>query len=154
MRELSHRNFTVIGKAWERYVDFPGNVKYYNTIEYDKYPEIYNTCDIFLSCAVMEGGGPAGLIEAMHSNLFPVVSDTGNAREYIIHRYNGLIFPIDSDYRTICDLIEMAYTLTPQETLPYNDVWQTVRDYTWENYALQMSSIIKGDSFDPSNSSS
>ena len=143
MKALQERKFILIGKDWK--YEFPGNVTYYDRIDYEKYPEIYKQCDVFLSCSTLEGGGPGGLIEAMHSNLIPVVSDTGNAREYIVDNYNGLIFPIDEPTEVICDLINKAYTMRPEESIPFNDVWQTVRHFNWDSYALNMKEIITDD---------
>jgi len=62
---------------------------------YEEYPKVYSECSVYLSCSKLEGGGPNSLIEAMHANLVPVVSDTGNAREYITNGYNGYIFDKD-----------------------------------------------------------
>jgi glycosyltransferase involved in cell wall biosynthesis len=136
-------DFIVVGKNWPK-ENFPLNVTYHEDVPYESYPEIYGKCDVFLSCAKLEGGGPGGLIEAMHSNIFPVVSDTGNAREYIVDGYNGHIFPIDATATQISELIRKAYKADIQESLPYNDIWQTVQHYNWDAYASQMKDIING----------
>jgi glycosyltransferase involved in cell wall biosynthesis len=137
-------NFKVIGKDWNGNLIQLPNVEYLDNLPYENYPEEYGKCDVFLSCATLEGGGPGGLIEAMHSNLFPVVSDTGNSREYIMQGYNGFIFPIDSKPEAIVSIIKDAYKASPQDSLPYNDIWQTVQHYTWDYYAVQMKEIIDG----------
>jgi glycosyltransferase involved in cell wall biosynthesis len=141
MWKLPEVKFTVVGKGWGR---FPSNVTYYDNLDYEKYQDIYNSCDVFLSCARLEGGGPAGLIEAMHCNMFPVVSDTGNAREYIVNDYNGFIFPINATPDRIAELVMNAYKMHPEENLPYNDIWQTIQHYTWNTYAGLMKEIING----------
>ena len=82
------------------------------------------------------------MIEAMHSNVFPVVSDVGNAREYIVQGYNGFIFRLDATPEKVAELIEQAYLRNPKLIPPYNDVSDTVAHYTWENYRAQMRSII------------
>lgn len=112
---------------------------------YSAFPTIFHTCSVYLSCSKLEGGGPNSLIEAMHANLVPVVSDTGNARQYIVDGYNGFIFPLDATPEEVVSLIEKAYLLNPQNALPYADIWQTVQQYTWANYALNMKEIITGD---------
>lgn len=139
---LPNRKFILVGKDWK---NLPSNVEYHENFVYESYPGKYSYCDIFLSCATLEGGGPAGLIEAMHANLVPVVSDTGNAHEYITNGYNGFIFPINENPEEIVKLIEKSYTLSPQNTMPYNDIWQTVRQFTWDAYALQMKEIMLQD---------
>lgn len=131
--------FRLIGKNWSS-----NNIDQLD-VPYEKYPEEYKNCSVYLSCSKLEGGGPNSLIEAMHSNLVPVVSDTGNARQYIVDGYNGFIFPLDATAEQIAELIEKAYKLNPQDSIPYNDVWQTVRNYTWENYSLNMKEIITND---------
>jgi len=135
--KLSGRKFMFIGKGWP-----DGDGK---EIPYSQYPEEYARCSVYLSCSKLEGGGPNSLIEAMHANLIPVVSDTGNARDYIQHGYNGFIFPVDSRPSYVAKLIERAYEFRPQDQLPFNDVWRTVTQFTWANFAMQMKEIILGD---------
>lgn len=144
MRKVSDHSFILVGKDWPE-EELPEHVKYYENIPYAAYPEIYSKCDVFLCCAALEGGGPGGLIEAMHSNIVPVMSDTGNARQYITDTYNGFIFPTNSDAKHIAELIRKAYLINPQDRLPYNDIWQTVRQYTWDNYRIQMREILTDD---------
>jgi glycosyltransferase involved in cell wall biosynthesis len=136
--------FTIIGKDWPEYITSRANVDYKNNLEYEKYQDEYEKCDVFLSCATLEGGGPGGLIEAMLSNIVPVVSDTGNARQYIVDGYNGFIFPTDANSDVVAEMIRKAYEANPQDSLPYNDIWQTAQHYTWDFYALQMKEIIDG----------
>jgi glycosyltransferase involved in cell wall biosynthesis len=137
---LPTRLFKFVGKNWKA-----------NEFDYKDYPSLYSECSVYLSCSKLEGGGPNSLIEAMHANLVPVVSDTGNARQYIQHGYNGFIFGHDATPEYIASLIERAYKLKPQnEPLPtspatFNDVWQSISNYTWDNYSLQMKEIITGD---------
>ena len=135
---LPHRSFIVLGRDWQ----FPqSNVEMCNPLYID-YPSYYEKCSIYLSAARLEGGGPNSLIESMHANLLPVVSDTGNSRDYITHGYNGLIFPIDSQAEHIASLIERAYTMNPKKVFPFNDVWKTVTDYNWKNYGAQWTEYL------------
>ena len=132
MNLLPNRNFRILGEGW----GLVGNCGY------EDYPRHFADCSVFLSCSKLEGGGPNALIEAMHANLIPVVSDTGNAREYIKHGYNGFIFPIDSKPEHIAELIERAYDMEPKLNFPFNDIWETVKDFTWPNYAKQFSEYL------------
>ncbi len=142
MKLLPNRKFILLGKRWNTIED-TGNLDFVEDLTYEKsYPEVYGLCSVFLSCSKLEGGGPNSLIEAMHANLVPVVSDTGNAQQYIVNGYNGYIFPHDSSAEHVASLIEQAYQLKPQDFVPYNDIWQTVRSYTWPNYTLQMKEIM------------
>lgn len=131
----NHRTFHFIGSGWINRIND----------NYADYPEEYKECSVYLSCSKLEGGGPNSLIEAMHANLVPVVSDTGNARQYIQDGYNGYIFPHTATAQDIANLIEKAYALVPQNAIPYNDVWQTIKSFTWDAYSLQMYELITGD---------
>lgn len=135
MRLLPNRDFMFLGTGWKDGLPVP----------YEMYPDYFNKCSVYLSCSKLEGGGPNSLIEAMHANLIPVVSDTGNARQYITHGYNGFIFPVDATPEHVASLIERAYRFRPQDELPFNDVWKTVGHYTWDSYGIQMKEIITGD---------
>ena len=104
---------------------------------------MYQKCSVYLSCSKLEGGGPNSLIEAMHANLIPVVSDTGNARDYIVHGTNGFIFPVDSTAEHVASLIERAFKFNPKRNFPFHDIWQTVRDFTWTNYANQVAEYLQ-----------
>lgn len=131
---LPNKKWLFVGKGWQDCKELP----------YELYPQAYSECSVYLSCSKLEGGGPNSLIEAMHANLIPVVSDTGNAREYIKHGYNGFIFPLDATAEYVASLIERAYKFKPQDEPPFIDVWQSVLPFTWENYSLQMKEIITG----------
>jgi glycosyltransferase involved in cell wall biosynthesis len=133
---LLQRDAIFIGKDW-------WNVT--SPVEYKDYPEVFSKCSVYLSCSKLEGGGPNSLIEAMHSNLVPVVSDTGNAQQYIVDGYNGFIFPHDATPEYVAELIEKAYKLNLQDSLPYADIFGTVKDCTWKNYTLNMREIITND---------
>ena len=144
----SPRKYTLIGKDWPRWqhfgelFDLP-NFRYLE-LDYTGYAKVYAECDVFLSCSTLEGGGPNSLIEAMHANLTPVASDTGNSNEYIQHGYNGFIFPINSSHEHVCDLIEKAYKLNTKMKPPYNDVWQTVQDFNYDAYSKQWNEVFTG----------
>jgi glycosyltransferase involved in cell wall biosynthesis len=144
----SKRKFHLIGRDWERWQHFGElfnlpNFKYIKA-DYSEYPRLYAECDVFLSCSTLEGGGPNSLIESMHANLMPVASDTGNAREYITHGYNGFIFPTNSSHEHVCDLIERAYNLNTRMMPPYNDVSTSVESFNYDNYASQWKQIMTG----------
>ncbi len=124
--------FRIVGPGWPIIVLNNPNVEYFRCPHYEDYPSLYAPCSVFLSCAKLEGGGPNALIESMHMGIVPVVTDTGNAREYIFHGHNGFIYPVDKiSVDLIKHYIDKALAL---ET----DVSKTVEDYTWENYAKEI----------------
>lgn len=143
---LPNRQFKLMGNNWESLYT---NKSYMNVslwdFKYEEYPDWYAKCSVYLSCSKLEGGGPNSLIEAMHANLVPVVSDTGNARQYIVDGYNGFIFPLDATPEQVAELIEKAYKVNIHTAMPYADIWQTVREHTWPKYAMNMKEIITGD---------
>ena len=144
---LPERYFYFVGKDWGSItsLDENGRTTLFNDVEYQTYQAFFKECSVYLSCSKLEGGGPNSLIESMHANLVPVVSDTGNARQYIVDGYNGFIFGHDATPEQVAELIEKAYKLAPQDSLPYADVWQSVKNCTWENYSLNMKEIITND---------
>lgn len=141
----SPRRFIVMGELWSTWRDrFPANVHYVTTTPIDP-RQYYEDCDVFLSASTFEGGGPKSLIDAMQANLMPVAADTGNARDYIEHGHNGLIFPVDADAAHVADLLEQAYDLEPHLTSPYLDVSDSVSRFTWPNAAREIARLISGD---------
>lgn len=139
---MPHRKFIILGKEWERDIEARPNVTIIDP-DYSKYPEIYSKCSVYLSCSHLEGGGPNSLIESMHSNMIPVSSITGNARDYICHGFNGYLFPSDSKPEYIASLIDKAFNLDPKQNFPFKDVWETVTEYNWTAYAKQWSEYLE-----------
>lgn len=135
---LPHRQFKYLGSGWKSGFSLP----------YQDYPTIYKECSVYLSASKLEGGGPNSLIEAMHSNIFPVASRTGNSEQYIVNGYNGFLFDHNASAEHVADLIEQAYLKKPRLLPPYNDVSDTVKSYTWESYASQVKSILTGVYYD------
>ncbi len=107
------------------------NVAIIEDVPYDQYPGIYSQCDVYLSCSTVEGGGPNSMLEAMMSNIVPVVSDVGNAREFIVQGSNGFIFPLGSSSSEVISLIEKAYKLKPEGS----DIYETVQSFTWKEFS-------------------
>lgn len=139
---LPDRKFLLLGKGWN--LPILPNLTYLPDRPYSEYPSHYATCDVYFSPSKVEGGGPNSLIEAMHANLFPVASDTGNARQYITSGYNGLIFPVSAKASEVSKLIEQAYLKRPKLLPPYSDVSETVASFTWDNWAKQITECLTG----------
>lgn len=138
--KMSHRSFVFLGTGWDAMAAYP-NARLLSE-PYSEYPAVYQKCSVYLSCSKLEGGGPNSLIEAMHANLVPVASDTGNSRDYISHGVNGYIFTSDSTAEEVCNLIKQAFTLDVLSRTGAQDVYQTVSDFTWESYAAKVKSIL------------
>jgi len=122
--------YVIVGRSWPEDITNQKNVTYHREIHYDKYPSIYASCDTYLSCSTLEGGGPNALIEAMHCNMVPVVSNTGNANEYITNAHNGFILPLSATARDYIDRINRAHSIK-------TDISKTVATFTWESFCLE-----------------
>jgi glycosyltransferase involved in cell wall biosynthesis len=134
VKSLPHRNFTLIGRHWNRYARFEEllalpNFKYLS-LSYRDYPRAYATFDVFLSISSLEGG-PIPLIEAMMCNSVPVASRTGFAPDVIEHGQNGYIFEIEDGPERVSALIERAFALD-------TDVRKTVERFSWDRFSAEI----------------
>ncbi len=132
VKEMRDTRFLLIGKGWEKYSLYEalinlGNIEYVSP-SYKEYPYYYAKMNVFLSTSLIEGG-PIPLIEAMACNRFPVVSDTGFARDLITNGENGFLFPINSDAHSVCSLLRNAMHNT------HLDISGTVDQYTWNHFS-------------------
>lgn len=135
-KAMPERQFKILGKNWEHYPKYPelvslDNMTILQNVPYEDYPEIYSSCDVFLSCSTLEGGGPVPLVEAMSANLVPVASNTGNSSYYIINRYSGYIFEVDWSVERMVEMINLAF-------LNKIDVSKTVEHLKWETYGKEV----------------
>jgi glycosyltransferase involved in cell wall biosynthesis len=136
IKKMPERQFVLLGKDWEKWENFreleaQKNLEIKQNISYSEYPSIYSTCDVYFSASVLEGGGPHSLIEAMLSNLFPVVTMTGNYAEYIINAYNGFYFKPTEKLENIVTFLNIAFTMD-------TDVSRTVQGFTWEMFTREV----------------
>ncbi len=138
---LPHKHFILLGKDWDDFASFK-NVTIGKT-DYKDYWSIYKECTVYLSCSKLEGGGPNSLIEAMHTNIVPVVSDTGNARDYIQHGKNGFIFSLNSGHEEVVKLIEKAYEFDADKNNSGRDISETVTKFTWKSYGYQVKKYLQ-----------
>ena len=131
---LRNRELVLVGRHWEHYErieDLRAATNFtYRELPYDQYPSFYDKIDVFVSPSRVEGG-PIPVLEAMISNVVPVVSRTGFAEDLIAHGENGYVFDIDAPVDEIASLIERAYTTGA-------DIRATVEQYSWERYSRQI----------------
>ncbi|MBC2669069.1 glycosyltransferase [Novosphingobium piscinae] len=139
VKALPHRQFTLLGRNWNRYARFEElrlqNNFHYTSAGYRDYPRIYSTFDVFLSLSSLEGG-PIPLVEAMMCNAIPVASRTGFAPDLIEHGQNGYIFDIDAGAEQVAALIEQAYA-NPA------DVRATVERYSWDRFSADIVALAE-----------
>jgi glycosyltransferase involved in cell wall biosynthesis len=117
VKYMPERHFYMIGRYWDQYekydelISFP-NFTYFENEEYEKYPDLYNKIDIFISPSTLEGG-PVPVLEAMLSNCFPIASKTGFCPDVINH----------ADSKTV-------------------DVRATAMEYSWENCSKKLDQLF------------
>jgi glycosyltransferase involved in cell wall biosynthesis len=139
IKKMPHRRFILLGRNWDKYSGYEDlirlpNLKYINSLPYEKYPEYYSHMDVFVSPAILEGG-PVPLIESMMCNVVPVASITGFAPDIIKHGENGFLFPPESNEDEICLLIEKAFQLK-------TDVRKSIEHLTWEHFSLNIQKLL------------
>ena len=139
---MTEYNFILVGKGWSNYENFQEmlslpNFTYVEPLDYSEYPNLYSEMKVFVSTSDIEGG-PIPLMEAMMSNVMPVVSDTGFASDIIINGKNGYIFPVNENIEIIANLVKKAF-------LNKNDVRQSVLNYSWKNFSRKIIKVILTD---------
>lgn len=129
---IKDKEIVLIGKGWEKFdkfkqmMDLP-NFEYVDT-EYHNYPDLYASMSVFVSVSNVEGG-PIPLLEAMISNVVPVVGDTGFSKDIVLNGINGYIYNLSSTSpMEIVELIYKAYDLK-------GDIRETVLQYDWESFS-------------------
>jgi len=138
IQKLPHRRFILLGKNWEKYGRFDElkactNLDYINA-PYAQYPEIYRKMSVFVSTSTLEGG-PIPLIEAMMSNVVPVVSMTGFAKDVVQHGVNGYLFDPKAKAAEVVQLINQAYGLDA-------DVRACALPFTWTAFAAKVQTAM------------
>ena len=134
-KKITDKNIVLVGRGWEKFAGFGEllsmpNFEYIDS-KYEDYPAIYATMSVFVSVSEIEGG-PIPLLEAMFSNVVPVVSDTGFAQDIIEQGKNGYVFNLKSaTVDEIADLISQAQFLS-------SDIRKTVVQYGWKNFSEQI----------------
>lgn len=137
VKKMQHTQFILVGKDWDKFDRFNDmlqqyNFTYYENLAYERYPELYQKMDVFVSPSYLEGG-PVPLLEAMLSNVIPVASKTGYCTDIIQHGENGFLFdPTKDSVEHVVSLIEKALLLK-------GNVRKYVEDYSWKNYGKQIS---------------
>ncbi|MDB9717184.1 glycosyltransferase, partial [Methylophilaceae bacterium] len=138
---MPYYNFILIGKNWKNYSKFESliNLKNFEYVEYnyDQYPRLYSSIDVFVSTSKLEGG-PIPLIESMMSNVVPVASKTGFAPDIIRNNVNGYLFDIDCEAEDICKLIDKAMHF-PSDI----DISSSVENFCWSKFAKKIDHKIR-----------
>jgi glycosyltransferase involved in cell wall biosynthesis len=124
---------------WPGFAEFRAlpNVRYVEAA-YDEFPQWYQRLDVYCSTSLTEGG-PIPAIEAMMSNVMPVISDTGFARDIVAHGSTGYIFDPAAPAAEIVALIRRALADTT------TDVAAAAAAFSWDSFGQAIWRTMRGD---------
>jgi len=140
---VPEERFVLLGSGWPAWSRWEELIKLpnfeYLDVSYEKYAEIYSECDIFVSTSKIEGG-PVPLLEALSSNIFPIVTDTGFARDVLSrcdNRQCGLILSTSASWMDFRDAIRLARVSS-------HDVRHLGELFTWARFSEAIREICQG----------
>lgn len=128
----------ILWRNWDRLAEFQAlpNVQYIEA-DYTDFAQWYREFDVYCSTSRLEGG-PIPAIEAMMSNVMPVISDTGFARDIIDHGRTGYVFDIKESAQNIVTMIRAALADTR------TDVAAAAADYSWDAFGAEIWGQMRG----------
>lgn len=136
---LPEWKFIILGRGWENFLNEEG-LRSRPNIEYHFFNKetrniAMSRAQVFLSLSKLEGG-PIPLIESMAMGVIPVATDTGFARDVILHGKNGLVIPNPPSPDQVRDAVNEAVNLagSPQDS---------VKHLTWD----RLSKIVMKDAY-------
>lgn len=144
IKKLPEFQFQLIGKRWNDYPLFlelieSKNFEYLEDIPYSQYPSYYNNFKIFLSVSKLEGG-PIPLVESMACGCYPIVSDTGAARDVIKSESDGLVIKLsgnlDLDLENFANAIHSKIN---SKDISVNLLEKRVENFTWKKVYKKLS---------------
>jgi glycosyltransferase involved in cell wall biosynthesis len=111
IKTMKDEEFILVGSRWEKWEKWDelisrSNLNYVD-LPYEMYPSVFEEIDIFVSTSKLEGG-PIPLLEALASNSYPVVTDTGFARDIITDKSKGIVLSVDAPVEDYCEAIRLA----------------------------------------------
>jgi len=135
----------VIGSRWDRILKSRSfkkfDITYNKNYSQEEYYNAFKEIDIFISLSKVEGG-PIPLLESMTAGVLPIVSDTGFARDLIVHGENGFIYPIG-------DVMKLSNILTSLDINRENIyafkqlAKKTAEPYTWNNFVSKIIAVMR-----------
>lgn len=128
--------------GWENWPGLPDflalpNVRHV-AADYADYPAWYREMDVYCSVSDLEGG-PIPAIEAMMTNLVPVLSDTGFARDILKPGKGGAIFDPAAPAEAIVPLLRAALADTE------SDLAAQAAGFTWAGFGEAIWRQMRGD---------
>jgi len=118
------------GKLLEACADRP-NFRYVDTrsTTFEHWPAIYRQFDIFASPSICEGG-PFPLLEAMACGVWPVASDTGFSKDFILPGQTGRVHAV-GDVAAFDAAIDEGVAVSRSRCA---QVRAAVRPFTWQRF--------------------
>lgn len=140
-RALPHRRFLLVGRGWEQSPIWSDLQSLPNlevvSADYADYPDLYRQMAVYVSPSSMEGG-PMPLIEAMLTDVTPVVTRTGFAPDVVRDGQTGYLCEVGADAGQIAGLIETAFVT------PGTGIRESVEHLTWDRYARLLTEAATG----------
>jgi len=128
IERLPDWHFTIIGTGWEEFI-YEHSLTQKDNFSFFEWSEsarnlLMSENSIFLSLSTLEGG-PIPLIDALACGMYGISTDTGFARDVIMHRVNGELLPenfkIDAIIRAL-----MGANMNEFQSI------ESVRHLTWD----------------------
>jgi glycosyltransferase involved in cell wall biosynthesis len=105
-------------------------MRFLDWMNQDDLMKIYDHHGIFVFPSFFEGFGKA-FLEAMARGLCVICSDTGGARDIVVHGRNGLLAPVGDAY-ALCRAV-LSIASNPQSSAELSQAArETALDYTWD----------------------
>ena len=143
IKKLPEFQFQLIGKRWDEYLLFEElqkskNFEYLEEIPYSQYPIKYNNFKIFLSVSKLEGG-PIPLVESMACGCYPIVSDTGAARDIIKSESEGIVIQLSGNLELDFENFANAIRFRMNSNNSTSFLENKVDNFTWKKVYSKLS---------------
>jgi glycosyltransferase involved in cell wall biosynthesis len=118
IKSLPGLNFTIYGKNWDSWGEFPKlkslqNFEYLE-FEYEKYPAVLAQHRVFCSLSDVEGG-PVPLLESITAGLAAVVTNTGYSQDIARLTKSAIVIPTSPSIEIIQNSLRLAISLPNQK---------------------------------------
>lgn len=121
-------NHGILWQAWDGFGELMSLPNFtYIESGYAHYGEHFGLMDVYVSLSELEGG-PIPAIEALMSNVIPVLTRTGFADDIIDHGRNGYVVDIDAPTDVVVAAVRMALADTT------TDVRTEALELSWANF--------------------
>ena len=138
IKSLPDITFTIFGKNWERWSEFPKlamfkNLEYVN-FNYEKYPHVLAQHKVFCSLSDIEGG-PVPLLESLTAGLAVVATNTGYSQDMSKLTDKIIVLPVSPDVTLVSESLQKALLF---ETVNIN-----TKEFDLESYVDEITNVAR-----------